>query len=357
MKRVCIIGLGFVGEHLVDLLINKFDLYGIDISFTRRVFLQEKYSKIQLYEKLEHMKNNVDIFIICLPTLLDENSEPDLNVFFNIKEQLKPYLSKDKLIIIESSVSVGFTRNLFENFHKEFGVNIAFSPERVDPGNNVSINKIPKIISGINESSLEYINDIYSSVFDIVVKVSSLECAEMCKLYENCFRLINIAYTNEMSDLCELKGINPLEMINACATKPYGFMKFTPGLGVGGHCIPINPYYILDKNTPILKMAVNQTEFRVVKKANEIKEKGYQKVLIIGTAYKPGQTSTENSPGLKLFKELQKNNIYTKLYDPLVIQTDDYLEFNNFTKEYISKNFDHIVVATKQHNVNYDILS
>lgn len=360
MKKTCIIGVGFVGKHLIDILINKFDIYGIDISYERRQYLQDIYGyKIKTYEKLEYIREDIDIFIICLPTLLDEKSRPKLDVFFDIKEQLKPFLTKDKIVIIESSVSVGFTRHLFDDVHKESGVHIAFSPERVDPGNNISIDKIPKIISGINERSLDYINDIYSSVFDTIVKVSSLECAEMCKLYENCFRLINIAYANEMSDLCESKGINTLEMINACSTKPYGFMRFTPSLGVGGHCIPINPYYLLndDVDTPILRKSLKEVESRVIKKALDIKVKEYKKVLIIGAAYKPGQTSIENSPGIKLFNKLQEMNIYVKLYDPLVIQTDKYLEFENFTKEYISKNFDHIVIAIKQHNIDYNIIN
>lgn len=351
--NVCIIGLGFVGTHLFDLLKTKFNVNSVDISVDRINNLKRQGYN-QIYTNLDEIKSKIDIFIICLPTLLI-NSKPDTRVFYKVKEQLRNFnLTKDQLIIIESSVSIGFTRSLLNDLN----VSVAFSPERVDPGSKIELKNIPKIISGIDEKSLEYIKSIYSQVFDKVVPVSSIECAEMCKLYENCFRLVNIAYANEMSDLCESKGINALEMINACDTKPYGFMKFTPGLGIGGHCIPINPYYLLDDNinTPILKMSLNEVETRVVKKALEIKNGGYKRVLIIGTAYKPGQTSTENSPGIKLYNELIKLNIYTKLYDPLVNETVDYIDKRDFNKEYILKNFDYTIVAIKQHNIDFTVI-
>jgi nucleotide sugar dehydrogenase len=367
-KNVCIIGLGFVGKHLVDLFSKKnddFNVYGVDISYERRKYLTNIYgTSVQIRPSLQFLKDSLikmDIYIICLPTLLNNNSTPNTSVFYDVKNKLQHFLTKDSLVIIESSVSVGFTRSLFHDLHQNIGFSLAFSPERVDPGNNTTLDKIPKVVSGIDIESLEYIKSIYTQVFDNIVPVSSLECAEMSKLYENCFRLINIAYANEISNLCDQKGIDALEMINACSTKPYGFMPFTPSLGVGGHCIPINPYYLMySDTTPILKMCTTAVESRVLEKANKIKDKNLKNVLIIGAAYKPGQTSTENSSGIKLYNELKRLNVNSKIYDPLVSQINpelrNFLEKENFNLNYLINNFDCIIISIKQHNVDFSIL-
>jgi nucleotide sugar dehydrogenase len=176
----------------------------------------------------------------------------------------------------------------------------------VDPGRTTPpLSKIPKIISGIDELSLQYVNSFYAEVFDQVVKVSSLETAEMCKLYENCFRMVNIAYVNEIADACKEHGIDHNEMIKASSTKPFGYMKFTPGLGVGGHCIPVNPFYLFVNNDlPILKQATETTLQRPRDKARAFLDK-YEEYLIkqdkavcvVGIGFKPGQSLLVNSPG------------------------------------------------------------
>jgi nucleotide sugar dehydrogenase len=222
--------------------------------------------------------------------------------------------------MVESSVYVGATREIFGIF-RDKGVFVGFSPERVDPGRTEPpMEEIPKIISGLDDLSLSICKEIYQSVFNKIVPVSSCETAEMCKLYENCFRMVNIAYINEIADVCENNGIDVHEVIDASSTKPFGFMPFRPGIGVGGHCIPVNPYYLFKSgDCPVLKYSTDLMEQRPSKKAQEIVSKYNPKnILITGIGFKKGEHLLTNSPGYALYKELLSLDQNVQVYDPLV---------------------------------------
>jgi nucleotide sugar dehydrogenase len=255
------------------------------------------------------------------------------------------------------------TRDLLGSYTDHF---IGFSPERVDPGRTDPAETIPKVISGIDSKSLDYIHSFYSQVFNTVVPVTSLETAEFCKLYENCFRMVNIAYVQEISDACLAKGVDPHEVIKASSTKPFGFMPFYPGLGIGGHCIPVNPHYLFVNNDlPLLQRATELTMNRPVDKATKFKRiyKSAKRVVVIGAGFKPGQSVTSYSPGLALASQLRKLGIEVVLHDPLIeshnpaVKSFEILCSKKWENaQVISEEFDAIIVAIKQHQINWDIL-
>lgn len=251
------------------------------------------------------------------------------------------------------------------------------SPERVDPGRTFpTAYDTPKIVSGINPAALAKVENLYRPVFRQLVSVSSPEVAEMTKLYENCFRMVNIAYVNEIADACEGHNIDPSEVMAAAATKPFGFMPFTPGLGVGGHCIPINPHYLaVNCNLPILEKSTKRMSMRPAKIAKEFYKTARTnmksatteertrrpRVLVVGLAFKPGQSLTENSPALgfaKTLKGLGASDL--TYYDPLVEQKDVSFARKLKDKEWnvrdLEKQFDAIAVCMKQKGVDLDVL-
>lgn len=389
-KSVCIVGLGFVGEHLVESFYHSknYNVLGFDISQTKINDLKSKYPKCQFTSDETNLQN-CDLFCIAVPTLLNSaKNDIDSGPILKVKEMLARVAKTDSTIVIESSVYVGATRKLFSNF-LEKGIHVGFSPERVDPGRITPHHtEIPKIVSGLNETSLETITNFYSRVFKCVVPVSSTECAEMCKLYENCFRMINIAYVNEISDLCNKHSINPYEMINASKTKPFGFMPFTPGLGVGGHCIPVNPYYLAlgnFKDLPVLHRSVQLMENRPIIKADQIinelqnNSKNPLKILVIGLAFKPGETLITNSPSVDMIKRFLSKGHQVYGYDPLVYNSPnkptidviksnkwwDTLFENKYTMQWLPpsefdythiESFDKIIIANKQHGIDWKII-
>jgi nucleotide sugar dehydrogenase len=271
--------------------------------------LQSNYSNLE----------NCDVFLISVPTLV-KGEDIDMSYLTNVKTQLEPIVQQGALIVVESSVYVGATREIFGEFLNK-GIFVGFSPERVDPGRiEPKMEDIPKVISGVNEDSLKVIQRIYSKVIKNVVPVSSTECAEMCKLYENCFRMINIAYVNEISDMCNQIGINPYEMISASSTKPFGFMPFYPGIGVGGHCIPVNPYYLFKNgNLPVLKFSTELMNNRPKKKAHELlhKYKEAENILICGIGFKKGESLLTNSPAFSLYNQLKALGKNVIVFDPI----------------------------------------
>jgi nucleotide sugar dehydrogenase len=384
--NVCVIGIGYVGEQLVNSFLNKddFKVIGYDINEERLHILREKYVTCYFTNNENELKD-VDLFCISVPTLLNKSKTNIENKpIMDVKKMLLNIAKRHSTIVLESTIFVGGTREIFGDFLK-CEINVGFSPERVDSGRiEPSHSDIPKIVSGLNEDSCNIIMKYYSKIFSKLVPVSSTECAEMCKLYENCFRLINIAYTNEMSDLCDYFKINPYEMINACSTKPFGFMPFYPGLGIGGHCIPVNPYYIAKgnfKNLPCLEISLKKSEERPYKKAEQIlsENKNINSILIIGAAFKPGESIITNSPSIDLAKALSQSGKKICIYDPLVVNkynVDTNCNYVNsilnpfcskhgeiswisdaeFTADNILNKMDVIIVCMKQYNINWDIL-
>ena len=365
-KKVCVIGVGYVGEHLVDVFSKRFQVYGYDVSVDRVKLMSERFSDrshVQIQNTLAGL-DDCDLFCISVPTLLKKDkSGVDTSYVESAVSTIANVAKKGSVVVMESSVSVGMTRSLLAKFRESHGLYIGFSPERVDPGRtDPPADKIPKIVSGIDQESLDMVDSFYSSVFETVVKVSSLETAEMCKLYENCFRMINIAYINEIADNCKTHGINVYEMINACSTKPYGYMPFYPSLGVGGHCIPVNPFYLFTNNDlPLLAAATDASLNRPRQKATEI-VKHADTVLVVGLAFKPGESYTMNSPGLDLANHLHMMGKEVVVYDPLVdpdnltVRHLKFLSEHDWNTEYIKKHFQAVVIAIKQSKIDYNVL-
>ena len=354
-ETICIIGVGYVGEHLLQLFSKEFNVTGIDTCKEKVHKLKEKYgvddTNVRLTDSFDDTLSTFDVFLICVPTLLTETKGVDTRPLELVRKQLKGKVKKGAAIVVESSVSVGGTRRIFGDFHKE-GIHVGFSPERIDPGRKFPVaSDIPKVISGIDNESCSKITDVYKHVFKHLVPVSSLECAEMSKLFENCFRMVNIAYVNEIADMCDTLGIDSAEMIGASGTKPFGFMPFHPGLGVGGHCIPVNPYYLLgDGHLPVLEMSTKLMEERPIKKAKQlIKSHPHTKrALVVGLGFKRGEGLLHNSPNYEFYKELAKKCDVT-VYDPIVQKQNrrmngiQYLPSTDFRTKHLNK-FDVIVV-------------
>jgi nucleotide sugar dehydrogenase len=347
---VCVLGVGYVGEHLVNTFSKYYNVIGVDLSKKRVEHLKTKYSEIHFQTDYSGIES-CNVFLVSVPTLVKSDKQIDLSCLYSVRDNLKDVIKSGSLIMVESSVYVGATREIF-GFFRERGVFVGFSPERVDPGRTEPpMELIPKVVSGLDYNSLNKCVDIYSKVIDTIVPVSSTECAEMCKLYENCFRMVNIAYVNEISDMCDKVGIDVKEMIDASSTKPFGFMPFYPGIGVGGHCIPVNPYYLMKNGSlPVLEYATNLMEKRPKKKAFELMDKYDSKnVLIVGIGFKTGESLLTNSPGYDLYKELVKHT-NVDIYDPLVqnnLNTNigiKFLDKENFRVTFIKNKYDLIVI-------------
>jgi nucleotide sugar dehydrogenase len=355
------VGVGFVGEHLLNTFKEKYNTIGVDLSPRRTLILKNKYKDVHFQSDYKDLEK-CDVFLVSVPTLVTNEKEIDLSCLYSAKDALEKVVKPGALIMVESSVYVGATREIFGNFRSR-GIYVGFSPERVDPGRiEPPMEEIPKVVSGVDEASLKECKEIYEKVFNKIVPVSSTECAEMCKLYENCFRMINIAYVNEIADMCEEQGINTKEMINASSTKPFGFMPFYPGIGVGGHCIPVNPYYLMrNGNLPVLEYSTSLMEKRPKKKAMELIEQyDCKKVLIIGIGFKKGESLLTNSPGYECYKELSKF-VDVSVYDPVVqdcyMKNDiQFLKQKLFDAYYIKNNYDLVLVNLKMEEDEKNII-
>lgn len=355
---VGVIGCGYVGFSLVKVFAKKYNVVGYDISTERIQLLNNNKLDMNNSSKInfttnESMLKNCNIYIIAVPTNINENKKVNLKHLYSVKNTLDKYIKPNNIIVLESSIYVGGTREIFKDFLKQ-NVYVGFSPERISPGDHENGNVIPKLISGLNKSSLDNILPLYESVFNKIIPVSSSEVAEMCKLYENCFRVVNIAYVNEIADLCKNHCIDANEVIAASSTKPFGFMPFNPGFGIGGFCLPQNPYYLMNniKNPelemPILNSSINILNERPYKKALDIK---CDNILFIGIGFKPNQTLTAFSPALTLYNELLKIKKNVTLYDPSLNINADL----NFTLDNLL-NFDSIVIGNKFDSLNTNIL-
>lgn len=365
MEQVCIIGVGFVGEHLIEAFSKNYFVIGYDVSPARVIEMRTKFQDNEnvLIQSTTNNLESSKLFCISVPTfLLQDNRVDDRYIRSAIKLVEKVALPKS-IVVMESSVYVGMTRTLLKSL-REKDIYVGFSPERVDPGRtDPPVDKIHKIISGYDVESLEQIQKYYKNAFENLVPVSKMEVAEMCKLVENCFRMINIAYINEISDACEQWKINPYELVHACATKPFGYMPFYPSLGVGGHCIPVNPYWLaINNNVPFLKMATELMFQRPIKEAMKLlRDAKIKKVLVVGIAFKTGESLTTNASGLAYAKELQKLNADTYIYDPLVRLDDPTvkrlkrIDNSNWNLEFLDT-FDVICIAIKQRGIDYNIL-
>ncbi len=251
-SNVLVIGLGYVGLPLLKTIVDSgFNGFGLDINKDLVKALKNKNKRIALFNSYKDINFDlIDIIIIALPTPLKKINLPDLSYIEKCRDQIFKYIKKPTLIILESTSYPGTTRELFikklkKNILLGRDIFIGYSPEREDPGNKkFNIKSITKIISGSTESCKKLTRCFYEKVCNKIIDANSLEIAEMTKLYENIFRSVNIGLSNETNEICNKLGINFNEVLKLANTKPFGFMPFYPGPGVGGHCIPVDPFYL-----------------------------------------------------------------------------------------------------------------
>ena len=279
--------------------------------------------------------------IICVPTPLTTNREPDLKYVESAAESLSRYLRSGQTVILESTTYPGTTREVLQPILERTGLEcgkdffLAFSPERIDPGRtDYTVRTTPKVVGGITAECTERAAAVYAPAIDTIVRVSSPEAAELTKLLENIFRSVNIALMNEMAMLCDRMGIDVWEVADAAATKPFGFMSFKPGPGLGGHCLPLDPFYLswkareYDFYTEFIELAGKVNEnmpyvcmARIVKSLNGIgKSVKDAKVLVLGVAYKNDIDDTRESPALKLIELLRADGANAMFHDPHVAE-------------------------------------
>jgi len=273
-----------------------------------------------------------DVVIICVPTPITEDKKPDLSYITEAVNQIKGRLaSQDSMVILESSTYPGTTRDVVLPLLAETAKYVAYSPERVDPGSKkFNIRNTPKLVGGIDKESTELATLLYEQIVDKVVPVSSPEVAEMAKLFENVFRNVNIALVNEMALICEIIGVSVWEMIDVAATKPFGFMPFYPGVGVGGHCIPVDPYYLVDKAMQsglpfcsLISTALSTNEEMPEYVANQIEgllKQGVSnaRIMVLGVAFKRDISDIRESPSVKLIDILLSWGADVSYNDPYV---------------------------------------
>ena len=377
---IAVIGVGYVGKHLVQVFSKKHSVIGYDVSPNRTKQLTEEFTN---RDQVTFTSTAKDLavathFLISVPTLLLPDKTVDSSFLRNSLAVVALHGRRGSVVVIESSVAVGMTRELLGPLARERQFFAGMSPERVDPGRtHPPACAIPKVISGLDDvvpGSLEAITRLYETAFDSVVQVSQPEVAEMMKLYENCQRMVCIAYANEMADACISHGIDPFEVCRAAATKPFGYMPFTPSLGVGGHCIPVNPYYLLSNNHfPLLHKAAERMRTRpsiiaqriMQRLGREIENRPQQsrsRVLVVGMGFKAGQSNLENSPGLSLAQSLLlTDKVAVTWLDPLVppeaVPQIPNLHPEGWKLETLESRFDMIVVAVRQYGVDFEVLS
>ncbi|KAH8653341.1 nucleotide sugar dehydrogenase [Xylariales sp. PMI_506] len=362
---VAVIGCGYVGSNLIHEFQRHYNVLGFDISTKQIDILKETLGsqhKRASFTLVPEELTPATHFLVSVPTLLLEDKTIDTSYIENALGLISKYGRRGSTVVIESSVAVGMTRTLLGPLAAERGFFAGMSPERVDPGRSEpAMHTIPKVISGLDDvapGSLDSIARLYSRIFDNVFPVSKPEVAEMMKLYENCQRMMCIAYANEMADACIPHNIDPFEVCRAAATKPFGYMPFSPSLGVGGHCIPVNPYYLLsNSNFPLLKLATENMWRRPVDIGQRILDVIFNDDK---SDTKPGQSVLSNSPGLKLVQSLVESGRVDVMYcDPLVHQ-DAIPHIPRFDDRSWNKDalemFDMIIVAMKQIGLDIELL-
>ena len=336
-SRACFKVLGFdIQQKRVD-LVNKGQSYIADID-SRSLSAEIDTRGLEATTDQSRLKE-VDAICICVPTPLTRTKDPELSYVISESETVSRHLQRGQLVVLESTTYPGTTREVMLPILERSGLRagrdfyLAFSPERVDPGSkHFTIKNTPKVVGGIDSKSTKLAELLYSRVADVVVPVSSPEVAEMTKVFENVFRNVNIALVNELTLLCEKMGISVWEVIDAASTKPFGYMPFYPGPGIGGHCIPLDPYYLANKareydfHTRFIELAADineQMPYYVVSRimqALNVRGKSLQKakVLVLGVAYKKDVEDIRESPSLKLIALLREKGADVLYNDPYV---------------------------------------
>jgi UDP-N-acetyl-D-glucosamine dehydrogenase len=395
--KIGIIGLGYVGLPLLIRFCEVgFNVIGFDIDCKKVKFLNNGRSYIK-YVPSEKVKDaiskglltattdysklkEVDCIIICVPTPLKKNREPDLSYIENTSNHIATCLRKNQAISLESTTYPGTTREILLPKFEKKGLKVGrdfyliYSPEREDPGNPVYNTKnIPKVVGGITNKCTKLGQALYSHIIDKIVTVSSVEIAEFTKLLENIFRAVNIALVNELKVLSHKMGIDIWEVIDASSTKPFGFMPFYPGPGLGGHCIPIDPYYLswkakeYDFETRFIELAgeinTNMPDYVISKICDGLNKHrkclNGSRILVLGVAYKKDTDDIRESPGIKIINILKNNNALVEYHDPYVKSFSGLRHYPNLTMRSISlnekniKNYDCVVIITDHSSLDY----
>jgi len=396
LERISIVGLGYVGLPLaLEFAKAGLTVFGIEQNPVKveKINRGESYiedvdskelstvvsnGKLKAFTDFYPVKDS-DAIVICVPTPLTIHKEPDISYIVNVTGEIAKFLKKGHLVVLESTTYPGTTEEvvlpILEKSGLKAGIDfyLAFSPERVDPGNKeFTMRDIPKVVGGINKESTELAGKLYSYITDKVYPVSSPKVAEMEKLLENIFRLVNISFVNELALLCQRMGIDIWEVISAASTKPYGFMPFYPGPGLGGHCIPIDPFYLswkakeYDFDVRFIELAgeINDSmPYYIVDMAmkalnTQRKALNGSRILIIGVAYKPNVADPRESPALKIIPELEKLGALVEYYDPYIREIkigDKIYDSAVLTEEKINSS-DCILIVTDHNNIDYNLL-
>jgi UDP-N-acetyl-D-glucosamine dehydrogenase len=356
-EKIAIIGAGYVGVPLADTFgqaghsialvdvqpgridqLNRGESYVEDVPSER---IKELVDAGRLRATLDYDEvRDADAILIALPTPLSDQREPDLSIVLDSTRGIAQRLRKGHLVVLESTTYPGTTRESLKPVLEESGLkagedfHLAFSPERVDPGREDWTTKsTPKIVGGLTDACTERAVELYKTALDMVIPVSSPEAAELTKLLENIFRSVNIALVNELAQLCDRMGLDVWEIVDAASTKPFGFMRFEPGPGLGGHCLPVDPFYLswkarqydfytefielagkVNANMPyfcrsLISQALNHGRERSLKGSN---------VLLLGVSYKANVRDTRESPALKLIELLRNAGAEVAYHDPYV---------------------------------------
>lgn len=361
-SKVAVVGMGYVGLPLAVVFAEAgLRVCGIDLSNEKMSLLNEGVSYIEDIpsSRLAPLVKaglitgstdfdeltNVDAISICVPTPLSKTRDPEMSYILSAAREIAPRLKEGQTIILESTTYPGTTREVILPILEETGLRVgqdfflAFSPERVDPGReDFTTKNTPKVLGGVTPNCVKKASAFYGQAIDEIVPVSSPEAAEMVKLLENTFRAVNIGLVNEVLLMCEKLGVDAWEVIDAAATKPFGFMKFTPGPGLGGHCIPVDPHYLswklktLNYTARFIELAsevnTSMPEHWVQKVQDQLNEDGKalkgSSVLVVGVAYKKDISDVRESPAIDIISLLQGKGASVAYHDPHVPSFDEH---------------------------------
>tara|TARA_B100001057_G_scaffold474854_1_gene540949 strand:+ start:3567 stop:4817 length:1251 start_codon:yes stop_codon:yes gene_type:complete len=388
-KKICIVGLGYVGLPLLNLITKKkYFTLGYDKNKNRVSKLKKNISYIsdiksnelkKLNKKNIFSKNqlkqisNVDYIIICLPTPLNSFGGPDLSYIKAFLNDAFGFFKKKQTIILESTVPPGATENIFlKKLNSKFKVgtnfHLCFSPERINPGSKkYKVEDITKVISGYSDNCLLSIKNLYKKIFKRIHATKSIKIAEMSKIYENTYRSVNISLANEMKIINDRLGINIHDVIDASATKEFGFTPFYPGAGVGGHCIPVDPFFLkwiakqFNTNTEFISLANkinNKVSKWILKKVNKnINSK--TRILVIGVSYKKNIDDIRMSPSLIFFKYYLNNKYKVSYYDPYVpnLKIGNKIFYSlKFLGKKVLKKYDKVLILSDHDCLDYKMI-
>ncbi len=389
MRKIGVIGLGYVGLPLaVSFAREGCEVIGVDVDARKIEAIQGAQSYIEdvSAEELAEVSDRLhagtryaplaeaEAVLICVPTPLSRNREPDLGPLVEAGRALGGVLRPGQLVVLESTTYPGTTRERLLPLLEESGLSagrdfhLAYSPERVDPGRtDFTMRNTPKVVGGLTPECARRARELYETVADAIVEVSTPEAAELTKLLENVFRSVNIALVNELAILTDRMGIDVWEVVDAAATKPYGFMRFDPGPGMGGHCLPVDPFYLswrareFDMPTEFVELAgkINQQmPYHCVAKAQRaLNDRGLAvkgaRIAIVGVSYKPGVGDVRESPALKMIALLGELGAEVGYHDPHVPELPD-LGLSSLPLEQAIADADLVIIVTAHPGVDHD---